>query len=497
MPPTPRPAAASDGPAIVWFRDDLRLSDNPALTAAVETGRPLLCLYVFEEDSAHIRPLGGASRWWLHHSLTDLAERLHAAGSRLDVFTGSAAGVLAAVAEDMKAGAVFWSRRYGAAERAVDDRVEKHLRARDIVVETFNGTLLHEPSAVRSKTGTAFRVFTPFLRASVALGSPGKPLPAPERLPHPPAMNAPKGHTTIDALALLPSKPDWSGGLRATWTPGEAAAQAALHDFLASGIASYGEDRNRPALAATSRLSPHLRFGEISPRQVATKARHAADAGAAAEGEVDKFLSELIWRDFAHNLLVEHPDLAVDAVQPAFRHFPYRAKDGAALDAWQRGRTGYPIVDAGMRELWQTGVMHNRVRMIAASFLIKHLLMDWRLGEQWFWDTLCDADPASNPMNWQWVAGSGADPAPYFRIFNPTLQGEKFDGKGDYVRRYVPELAALPAQWIHQPSEAPPDVLSKAGVTLGETYPRPIVEHEVARDRALKALAAMRHAAHD
>ena len=488
-------AATADGVAIVWFRDDLRLSDHPALTAAVATGLPVLCLYLVDEASPGLRPLGGASRWWLHGSLTDLASRLSGAGGRLDVFSGAAMDIVPAVAGAAGAKACFWSRRYGAPERAVDEAVTRALEAGGTRVETSAGTVLHEPATVRSKSGGAFRVFTPFLRASLALGPLGEPLPAPTRIKTAALPGGAPRPVAIEALGLLPTKPDWAGGLRDTWTPGEGAAQAKLHTFVDGGLKGYGEDRNRPAVTATSGLSPHLRFGEISPRQLAAQVRHAADAGTAAEDEVAKFLSEVVWRDFAYNLLVEHPDLATDAVQTNFRAFPYRREDKPSIDAWRHGRTGYPLVDAGMRELWQTGVMHNRVRMITASFLVKHLLIDWRVGEAWFWDTLCDADPASNPMNWQWVAGSGADPAPYFRIFNPVLQGERFDPKGAYVGRFVPELAALPPKWIHHPWDAPPEVLDAAGVRLGSTYPRPIVEHDVARDRALAALAAMRRAA--
>ena len=478
----------TEAPAIVLFRDDLRLSDNPALQAGVATGRPLLCLFVFDEASPDIRPLGGAARWWLHHSLRDLSDRISQAGGRLDIVTGASAAIVPGIAEATGAAACFWNRRYGKGERAADAAMAAALKAQGLESASFNGSLLHEPHQVRTKTGGAFRVYTPFLRASLALGSGGRPLPPPRAIASGPRVTA---AVDLDDLALLPTL-DWAAGLRATWTPGEPAAQARLRDFLDGGLPRYGEDRNRPALDATSHLSPHLRHGEISPRQIAAQSAHAAAAGTAAQHEVDKFLSELIWRDFSYNLLVEHPDLAWTPVQPAYARFPYRKPTPAEVGAWRKGLTGYPIVDAGMRQLWTTGVMHNRVRMITASFLIKHMLVDWREGEAWFWDTLCDADPANNPGNWQWVAGCGADAAPYFRIFNPVLQGEKFDGKGDYIRAFVPELAGMPPKWVHKPWEAPPDVLDAAGVTLGESYPRPIVEHEVARARALDALASLR-----
>lgn len=479
-------------PALVWFRNDLRLADHPALHAAAATGRPLLCVYVFDQESPGQRPLGAASRWWLHHTLAALAASLEAIGGRLDLFDGAAGPLIPALARHSGAEVCFWNRRYGAAEVQADDAVAAALRESGVTVETFNGTLLHEPATVTPAAGGAFKVFTAFKRASLALSPPERPLAAPGTIAAAARPDDIPGAATLDRLALLPTHPDWAGGLRETWTPGEAAAQRLLHTFLDGGLQRYADDRNRPGLPGTSRLSPHLRFGEVSPRQVVVQAEDAAEAGRAPRAEVDKFIAEVIWRDFAYNLLVSHPDLATRPVQTGFAQFPYRTAAPAEVTAWRRGRTGYPVVDAGMRQLWTTGVMHNRVRMIAASFLVKHLLIDWRVGEAWFWDTLCDADPASNPTNWQWVAGCGADPAPFFRIFNPTLQGEKFDPAGDYVRRFVPELERLPARWIHQPWEAPPDVLEAAGVALGDTYPAPLVDHDLARHRALQALSAMR-----
>ncbi len=280
--------------------------------------------------------------------------------------------------------------------------------------------------------------------------------------------------------------------MRETWNPGEKSARARLAAFLKTGLAGYSGDRDRPDRAGTSGLSPHLRFGEISPRQIWHAARFAADERPALSGDAEKFLSELGWREFCRHLLFDVPELASRNLQPQFDAFPWQ-RDDKALSAWQRGRTGYPIVDAGMRELWHTGVMHNRVRMVVASFLVKHLLIDWRDGEAWFWDTLVDADPGSNPANWQWVAGSGADAAPYFRVFNPILQGEKFDSDGGYVRRWVPELARLPDQLIHQPWSAAPLELAAAGVELGKDYPRPIIDHKVGRERALAAYAKTRN----
>ena len=481
-------AEPTSDPIVVLFRDDLRLCDNPALHAAAATGRPVLCLFILDQESPGVRPLGGASRWWLHHSLKALGERIAAIGGRLDLFAGRADQILAGVPAD----ACTFNRRYGGGERAVDGRIEALFAERGGEAQSFNGTLWHEPGDVRSKTGGAFKVYTPFLRASMALGPPGKPLPAPRRLKAGPSLAQLPGYVTLEQLELLPAQHDWSGGLREAWTPGEVVGRKRLLAFLDLGLGQYGEDRNRPALAATSGLSPHLRHGEVSPREAIAEAIHAAEAGKADRGEVDKFVSEVIWRDFDYNLLVEHPDLATAPVHPGFLEFPFQKPTAQDLKAWQRGRTGYPIVDAGMRQLWQTGVMHNRVRMITASFLIKHMLTDWRVGEAWFWDTLVDADPANNAGNWQWVAGCGADASPFFRIFNPTAQGEKFDPDGAYVRSFVPEIGGLAPKWIHRPWEAPPEVLDEAGIALGETYPRPLVEHEVARKRALEALATMR-----
>jgi deoxyribodipyrimidine photo-lyase len=331
------------------------------------------------------------------------------------------------------------------------------------------------------------RVFTPFWRRVQALGDPPTPLPPPRSLA---AAPEPAGDT-LESWHLEPRHPDWAGGLRDSWKPGEHAALRQLEEFLERGVSQYASERDRPDRPATSRLSPHLRFGEISPRQVWHAARSAARKRPALAAGVDKFLSELGWREFCRHLLFDLPDLAERNLQPAFDGFPWR-HDAQALKAWQRGQTGYPIVDAGMRELWHTGVMHNRVRMVAASVLVKHLLIDWRHGEKWFWDTLVDADAGSNPANWQWVAGSGADAAPYFRVFNPVLQGEKFDPDGHYVRRWVPELAQLPSSLIHQPWSASPIELRGAGVELGHTYPAPIVEHRVGRERALEAYAKIR-----
>ena len=483
MPPT------ASRPSIVWFRDDLRLSDQPALQAARESGAPLICLYILDEESPGLRALGGASRWWLHHSLAALAADLEKIGARLDILRGAAAPLISDLAKACDASAIYWTRRYGAAEIAVDRDIKAALTEAGLAVKSFNGQLLHEPWEVQTKLGEFFKVFTPFWRAAQTRGEPAGPLPKPGKLKSAdwPA-NGPK-RLPLDTLGLLPTKPDWSDGLRKTWTPGEKGAQARLAAFLEKRAKNYASLRDRPDQPSTSNLSPHLRFGEISPRQVWHATRHAQASGHVPAQDADKFLAEIGWREFAHHLLYHFPDLQTRNFQKKFDAFPWRDLDARELSDWQRGKTGYPIVDAGMRELWQTGTMHNRVRMIAASFLVKDLLGDWRLGEQWYWDTLCDACPANNTASWQWVAGSGADAAPYFRIFNPTLQAQKFDPDGAYVRKYLPELAKLPTTWIHEPWTAPDAALKSAGIVLGKTYPKPMVDHGRARDRALAALA--------
>jgi deoxyribodipyrimidine photo-lyase len=347
---------------------------------------------------------------------------------------------------------------------------------------------------VRNKAGKPFRVYTPYLRAVMAAGGPAFPIPAPATLRTAPWPEETRTlRRSLESLGLEPTRPNWAAGFGDVWTRGEAAARERLDTFLTKHFRGYATNRDLPAVTGTSRLSPHLRFGEIGPRQVwhavlaATRSRRSP----APEGDAEKLLSEVVWRDFCYQLLHEHPDLATAPHDPRFERFPWSG-DRAALRAWQRGLTGYPIVDAGMRQLWRTGWMHNRVRMIVASFLVKHLLVDWREGEAWFWDTLVDADPANNSFSWQWIAGSGPDAAPFHRIFNPVAQGEKFDPDGSYVRVHVPELSALPASHIHRPWEAPTSVLPSAGITLGQTYPEPIVAHAAARERALRAARAMR-----
>ncbi|HVI29141.1 deoxyribodipyrimidine photo-lyase [Hansschlegelia sp.] len=474
--------------ALIWFREDLRLADNPALTAAVASGVPVTALFVLDETTDGFRPLGGASRWWLAQSLKAHGRECAKTGLPFAVRKGPERAVIERAVRECGATRVLWSRRYGEPEATIDADLQRALEESGVAVETLGGRLLHEPDAVRSGSGAPFKVYTAFWRAARAGGPPRAPLPAPSRAD---VVAGPQlAGDELGDLGLEPrGGPDWARGLRASWTPGEAGARAALDAFLDGGLRGYAAARDRPDLSGTSRLSPHLRFGEISPVQLWHASEAAMAEGSAQARDVEKFRGELGWREFAYHLLAAFPDMARRNAAARFDDFPWRQPEAAELKAWRRGLTGYPIVDAGMRQLWRTGWMHNRVRMITASFLIKDLLVDWRIGEAWFWDTLVDADPANNAVSWQWVAGSGADAAPYFRVFNPVLQGRKFDPSGDYVRTFLPELGEIPTKWIHAPWEAPAEALSAAGVELGRHYPRPIVDHAAARKRALAALA--------
>jgi deoxyribodipyrimidine photo-lyase len=470
-------------PIIVWFRQDLRLADNPALIHAVQSKRPVICLYVLDDETPKDWKWGGASRWWLHESLEALSKAIADKGGKLILRKGRGDDVVEKLAKETGAEAVVWNRCYEPFAIARDKKLKTALAEKNIDVQSFNGSLLHEPWEIKTKTGGPYHVFTPFWRAAREKPAPDKPHPVPKAIDvHKPSIAS----NTLSDWKLLPHKPepDWAGGLRDMWTPGEAGAQKNLRNFL-HHLGDYPEGRDHPDRDHTSRLSPHLHWGEISPRQVwHTIAMHTGNGS-------DKFLSELGWREFSYHLLFHNPHLPEKPLREEFTKMHWR-RDERAFKAWTKGQTGIPIVDAGMRQLWQTGWMHNRVRMIVASLLIKHLLINWRHGEDWFWDTLVDADLAANAENWQWVAGCGADASPFFRIFNPVLQGEKFDSDGGYVRRYVPELAKMPNAHIHKPWEAPDDVLKKAGVTLGRDYPEPIVDLPEGRERALAAFKQLR-----
>ncbi len=475
----------ADAPALFWFRQDLRLADNPGLTAAVESGRPLACVFVLDDTASDDWALGGAARWWLHHSLSALSETISRRGGALTLRRGRPEDVIPNLAADIGAAEVHWNRCYEPAAIARDTAIKTALKAAAVHVQSHNGALLFEPWRITNGSGDPYRVFTPFWRACLQAGLPDHAIAAPDSLP---AAASPSD--TLDDWGLLPTRPDWAGGLRDTWTIGEAAAQTRLDDFLRARLAGYSTQRDIPGASSTSRLSPHLRWGEISARQIAVAARtHALDHGHTKD--MDKFLSELGWREFSYSLLYHNPTLPEANLQTKFDAFPWR-DDPVQLKAWQTGQTGYPIVDAGMRELYATGWMHNRVRMIVGSFLVKHLMLHWRHGEDWFWDTLVDADLANNAASWQWIAGSGADAAPYFRVFNPTSQAERFDPNGAYVRRWCPEIAQLPNGLLHQPWKASPVELSAAGVCLGDTYPAPIIDHAAGRQRALDAFESLK-----
>lgn len=469
-------------PVIVWFRDDLRLADNPALAAAATCGAPVICLYILEEGTPR-RPLGAASRWWLSGSLASLSANLDAIGGRLVLRRGDPRRIVPAIAAQTDAHRLVFNRRYDRDGRSVDAAVEKALGANGVITSQSAAWLLVEPSAISTKSGTPFRVFTSFWRALQ---------PQIDRLaglsPKPASLQGYHGDLASDALAdwrLTPEAPDWTAKLRARWVPGEARALERLSAFVEHDLARYAGERDFPALDTTSHLSPHLRFGEISVSRLVVAVRLAAERRHLPAATSEKFLSEVGWREFSWHILSHFPDLATRNYQPNFDRFGWHDGSGDRFRAWKRGATGYPIVDAGMRDLWRTGSMPNRVRMIVASFLTKHLGIDWRAGEAWFWDTLVDADLASNPANWQWVAGCGADAAPYFRIFNPVLQGEKFDPDGAYVRANVPEVADLPNTHVHRPWQSD-DLFRPSG-----GYPQPIVDHDAARREALAAFARL------
>ncbi len=479
----------SDASTLVWFRLDLRLRDNPALAAALARGSPVVPVYIRDDAGEGAWPPGGASRWWLHHSLVQLEQALQRAGLRLVLARGESRNELLRLARECGAAAVTWNNRREPAAARQDDEIAAVLEREGLAVRRFRSGLLFEPEAITNRAGGPFQVFTPFWRrcremtVAPPLRTRGGRWPGPRRWP--PSL-------ALADLGLLPVT-RWDAGLAATWQPGEDGAHRRLRRFMARTVDDYASGRDRPDLAATSGLSPHLHFGEITPRQIwAAAAARGRTSGVFPDGPgAQVFLKELGWREFAYHLLHHFPRTPERPLRNEFRRFAWR-RDPAGLAAWKRGRTGYPIVDAGMRQLWQTGWMHNRVRMIVASFLVKDLRISWRRGAAWFWDTLVDADLANNTLGWQWSAGCGADAAPYFRIFNPVRQGRRFDPTGDYVRHWVPGLAALPTEWIHAPWEAPPGVLADAGIRLGDSYPLPIVNHDEARSSALAAYRGLR-----
>lgn len=470
-------------PVIVWFRQDLRLHDQAALHAAASSGHAVVPLYILDEEGAGRWRMGAASRWWLDGSLRALRTDLERLGSQLVLRRGDTVSCLAALAAETGAAAVHAGIAVEPWARALSESAGAALAAAGVGIHWHDTVSLFPPESIRTQAGKPFGVYSPFARACFGRGGPPRPLPPPPRIAPAPR----SASDDLDDWTLLPKHLDWAGGLRESWEPGEAGARKQLARFAAGALATYDATRNLPGTDGTSRLSPHLHFGEISPGQVWHVANHAGeDAGKPLED----FLKEVLWREFSIHLLWHHPTLPDAPLRAEFASMPWR-RDAAALRAWQRGRTGVPIIDAGMRQLWHTGWLHNRVRMLVASFFVKHLLLPWQAGEAWFWDTLVDADLASNSASWQWVAGSGADAAPYFRVFNPVLQGWKFDANGAYVRRWVPEIAGLPDELIHAPWQAPRAALEAASIELGKTYPLPLVDLQEARDRALAAYRSL------
>ncbi|MBB3320559.1 MULTISPECIES: deoxyribodipyrimidine photo-lyase [unclassified Rhizobium] len=475
-------------PVILWFRKDLRLDDNRALHAACTSGRPVIPVYIREPRSDGTAPLGAAQDWWLHHSLESMQGALCKLGGSLHLVSGHALDELSDLVAYSGAETVLWNRRYDPAGIAIDTQIKRTLAERGIEARSFPGQLLHDPSKLMTGAGTPYRTYTPFWRALEKLCEPGEPLDPPTKIRF---ANLPRASELLADWTLLPTRPNWAKEFSDIWIPGEAAAHRRLSDFVEEDLQGYRLNRELPSRQATSQLSPYLALGIISPARVWHETRGLSKR--VPVEDLVHFRKELAWREFSYHLLYHFPGLPNTNWNDRMDTFPWE-NHREHFEIWTKGLTGYPIVDAGMRQLWRHGYMHNRVRMIAASFLIKDLMVDWRLGESWFRDTLIDADPANNAASWQWVAGSGADASPFFRIFNPTLQGEKFDPDGAYVREFVPELANLDNRYIHRPFEAPVDVLAKTGITLGTTYPMPVVNHAFARDRALEAYNATKGA---
>jgi len=472
---------------LLWFRQDLRIEDNSALAAALKTGRPVIPVYIHAPDEEGAWPPGSASNWWLHHALDALDKALQRYGSGLVLRSGPTLETLLDICRTHHVTDVFWNRRYEPAIIHRDAGIKQQLREQGMGVQSFSASLLFEPHTIQNRSGKPFRVFTPFWKHLRTLPVEGPVAVDTSKLAAP--VTAPQSES-LENLQLLPAIP-WDKAFYQHWDPDLKSARVSLGEFVAQRVRRYKDRRDLPAVNGTSRLSPYLHFGQVGPRQVWQAVQQAGSVDGPGEYT---FLSEIGWREFAHHLIYHFPETPEQALNKSYSRFPWEP-DQNYLKAWQTGQTGYPIVDAGMRQLWQTGWMHNRVRMVTASFLVKHLLQPWQDGARWFWDTLVDADLASNTMGWQWTAGCGADASPYFRIFSPMLQGEKFDGHGDYVRTWVPELKNMPAKFIHQPWEAPYGVLKQAGVTLGDHYPRPVIEHKAGRERALAALSLNKHRA--
>jgi deoxyribodipyrimidine photo-lyase len=465
--------------AVVWFRRDLRLEDNPALTAAIGRHDRVLCVYIHAPDEEAPWAPGAASRWWLHHSLTSLDAALKKRRSALRIFSGPTKKTIDSIVKKTGADAVYWNRLYEPAVIERDRQIKQALIDNGVDAESFNAALMFEPWEIKTGDGGPYKVFTPFWRKARAQLVPKPPLPAPKKI-----ATVEVDGIALERLALLPKIP-WDREFPEHWQPGERGAHDLLERFADEAVKDYKQGRDRPDRDDTSRLSPHLHFGEIGPRQIVWKFEESGRDAPAMSNDAEAFIRELGWRDFSHHLLFHFPQTPTHNLNKQFDRFPWARSNKKILARWQRGETGIPIIDAGMRQLWRTGWMHNRVRMLVASYLTKNLRQNWRHGARWFWDTLVDADLANNTQGWQWTAGSGADAAPYFRIFNPITQGEKFDPQGAYVRRWVPELAKVPAHLIHDPSRDPA-VLKAAG------YPQPMVDLRVSREQALQSYSQMR-----
>ena len=468
------------GTAIHWFRQDLRLSDNPALDSAAQY-ETLIPIYILDEVNSGEFKMGAASKWWLHQSLTKLNESLD---GKLLVYQGNPHEILNKLIEEQEVSYVTWNRCYEPWRIDRDKEIKRNFEDKNVAVESFSASLLWEPWTISKDDGTPYRVFTPFYKKG-CLNSEEPRLPA-GKVDLSNLYSEDLSSDSITDLNLLPTI-KWYESFEEEWNPGETGAEQNLNSFLDSGLLNYKEGRNFPSQEFVSRLSPHLHFGEISPNEVWYRAK-TKEGISGIEKSLAHFHSELGWREFSYYLLYHFPDLPNKNFQEKFDIFPWQENE-EFLALWQKGNTGYPIVDAGMRELWQTGYMHNRLRMIVGSFLVKNLLIDWRFGERWFWDCLVDADLASNSASWQWVAGSGADAAPYFRIFNPITQGLKFDPEGEYTKKYVPELRDLPNKYLFSPWEAPENILADAGIELGKNYPKPMVDLKLSRETALEAFA--------
>lgn len=468
---------------IFWFRQDLRIVDNPGLSKSLKSDK-VLPIYILDDTNSNDFAMGAASRWWLHNSLRELNKNLD---NKLSLYKGDPSEILESLSSRFNIKGIFWNRCYEPWRIERDKKIKSKFIEKDIIVETFNSALLWEPWEILKSDNTPYKVFTPYYRKGCLMSeAPRKPLSAPNLNT---LFEDKENVLQLDDLNLLP-RIKWYKEMEKLWEPGEKGAHKKLESFLSDGLLGYKEGRNFPSKKNVSQLSAHMHFGEISPNQVWHRAKLKKDLPR-IEKDLDHFLSELGWREFSYNLLFHFPELPRENLQKKFDNFPWIDNE-ILFDKWKKGLTGYPIVDAGMRELWQTGYMHNRVRMIVGSFLVKNLLLHWHKGEEWFWDCLIDADLASNSASWQWVAGSGADAAPYFRIFNPILQGKRFDPDGSYIKKFIPELEQLPSKYLFSPWEAPIEVLSEANIELGSDYPEPIVDLIKSRDRALEAFSTIR-----